>query len=188
VTCKKCGMVLLDRSRTTPGLGKRVPPPDWTFLQIGSGGTYHEDPFLIIGRVRLQLKNEYKNIWTCYFKSGKATLLVESFGALAMLHPEWIPYTGDITMLRAAKRIPIAQFDKLEGEFLEKCFDVTYEGETGIWKFFRPDFFLVQCGDRNGKYVLIPFYPRNKVEYLAGEKVTLEKLQLTNIVTWDEWR
>lgn len=81
VVCRQCGNFIIDNTRANPVLRPAPMPQDWTFIQIGTTGFIDDKQFAVIGRVRLQLLNEYKNIWTIVTESATTLLLTESFGS-----------------------------------------------------------------------------------------------------------
>src|SRR5688572_5405115 len=166
--CKNCGEVIQDRNNTDKPPRTRV-PEDWSFLRIGSTGEFSKQPFTIIGRVRLQLRNDYKNFWSAEYGHGKCLWLVESFGSFAAFTSPWHTYENDATKLRAGNVIQVSSDLKLLGEYVEKTEGVSYEGEIGPWKLFRPGFFVVQAS-HNGKDTAIFLVNKSDVEHLVGTK------------------
>lgn len=188
ISCLKCGAIIHDKTGSTPQPGKKQVPEDWSFVKIGTGGTWKNESFEVIGRIRLQLVNDYKNIWTALLPAGKMIWIIESFASFAVLQPKWENYNKDISKLKAGVIVPISEVSKFRGEYLEKCTSLTYEGENGDWRYLTSPFFLLQCSDPAGLVALIPIRPKSSVQYLSGEKVTADTLKLTNIITWNEWQ
>ena len=188
MVCRQCQNIIADKTGSRFPLQSRRMPEDWSFIRIGTTGTFENDQFAVVGRVRLQLLNDYKNIWTIVTRTGKTHQLVESFGSLSVFQSEWRTFDQALSKLRAGKTIPISSTSKYHGEYLEKSFDVHYEGEIAVWRHYHDGFFLVQCSDENSNTALFPFEPQKPVQYLHGKKVTLDILKLTNTVTWDEWK
>ena len=105
--CKKCNAVVVNNN-TSERKGEFAPPPeDWSFIKLGSGGEVEGKPFKIVGRVRLQLRNDYKNFWCAEYERGKCLWLVESFASFALFTSSWAKYTKKVEKLRAAAWIPI---------------------------------------------------------------------------------
>jgi hypothetical protein len=188
IVCGHCKGIAVDTLNFNPPLKTAPVPEDWSFLKIGTTGAYMSDPFAVIGRIRLQLKNDYKNLWTAVCKSGKPILIVESFASFSVLQTQRMPYPHEMSKLRAGKEIALTNPPKLIGEYLEKCVDVTYEGENYGWFHLNPGFYLMQASNSRNETALFPFVPNAPIEFLSGEKVTVKSLQLTNIITWHEWQ
>jgi hypothetical protein len=188
VICNNCGASIVDNSKTNPALTPAPMPEDWTFIKIGSTATINDEQCAVVGRVRLQLLNEYKNIWTLVSISAKTYQLIESFGSFSIFGPQWHIFDKDPSKLRSGKTVPISSASKFHGEYLEKCIEIHCEGEIAIWHFFKPGFFIFQCTDPEMKIAFMPFEPKEKIQYLLGAKLNLENLKLSNIVSWDEWK
>ncbi len=59
-------------------------PDDWSYIQIGTTGEYKSRPFQIVGRIRLQLRSEYKNFWCAADHKGDSLWIAESFGSISI--------------------------------------------------------------------------------------------------------
>ena len=186
--CKNCGEIVYEK-----GVGGFRPqaspiPPDWSFIQLNTTGQYNEQPFTIIGRIRLQLRNDYKNFWCAALREGTGLWLMESFASFAIFPMIWHAYTNSVSDVRAGKTIHARGGLKLTGEYVEKCEGISYEGEIGSWKFFDPGFFFVQAANRENEVAVFTIVNKKSVDYLGGMKVTVESLNLKNIIVWDEWK
>jgi hypothetical protein len=188
VVCKQCHVIIVNNTSSGTKLQPKPMPEDWSFIRIGTTGTFETEQFAVVGRIRLQLLNDYKNVWTIVTRTGKTLQLVESFGSFSVFQPDWRAFDQALSKLRAGKSIPISSTTKYHGEYLEKSFDVHYEGEIAVWRHFHDGFFLVQCSDSESNTALFPFETKQPVQYLHGKKVTLDILKLSNTVTWDEWK
>lgn len=188
VVCRKCGGFIVDNTRARPALQPAPMPQDWTFIQIGTTGFFDNEQFAVIGRVRLQLLNEYKNIWTIVTQGGTTLLLTESFASFSVFRPDFIEFDSGQEKLRAGKPVPVRGQGKFYGEYLEKCIEIHCEGEIDGWRNFVTKFFMLQCADVSRNTALVPFEPGKPTYYILGKKVTLKDLKLSNIITWDEWK
>lgn len=185
IACPGCGNIL----KTSVGnVSRRSPPDDWSFIQIGTKGVYNQQHFEVTGRIRLQLRNEYKNYWCIAYNENSSAFLYESFGSLAILDGEFKNYQGDVRKLKAGHKIKHDKSLVLTGEFVEKCESITYEGEVGNWKEFQPGFFIVQAGTSNGWIATYRIVDSSRAYYYLGNKSSLEKLKLEKIREWDEWK
>lgn len=187
VVCRVCSEIITD---AVNGSEKPKPahiPDDWSFLQIGTTGVYKNYNFTVIGRLRLQLRNEYKNFWCAIYEGGKCLWIVESFGSFALFSSAWQEIKSESAHLHAGKKITLANKVELRGEYVEKCEGVSYTGEIGSWIFFYPGFFVMQASNASGQTAFITI-KKSIAHILTGEKVTLKELNLKNILTWDEWK
>jgi len=179
-------MVITENASDEPLLVAKV-PEDWSFLQIGSAGEYKNNAFTIVGRVRLQLRNDYKNFWCAVYSTGKCLWIAESFGSFRVFTTSWQRYKNDATKLRAGKTIHLGGNIAMQGEYVERCENLRFEGEIGPWNLFRPGFFVVQASRDSGETAIFTIY-RDTVDILTGERVSSEDLKLTNILEWNEWK
>lgn len=186
LVCKSCQEVLYCNNAS--GKPEKSPvPPDWSFIQIGTEGGYKESEFRVVGRIRLQLRNEYKNLWCAVVANGNYIWFMESFGSISVLGPTWEEYDDDIRSLHAGASVKLYDDWRLKGEYVEKCEEISYEGELGKWDLFEPKFFFIQCSDSSLQTAIFTVF-KKKIMFLKGRKITLESLNLKNILTWDEWK
>ncbi len=150
ITCREChGIVHYEKPLAAPPPSARV-PEDWSFVQIGTTGQYNQKPFTVTGRVRLQLRNDYKNLWCA---SLTATRTYGSWN-LSAASGYW-ETTGKATKATSKNYgLPIrsrwTKDKKLTGEYVEKCEGVSYEGQIGPWPSLYPaGFFVVQGSSGN---------------------------------------
>ena len=186
--CKSCGNIVYEKVVGPVKPQASAPPPDWSFIQINTTGEYNQQPFSVIGRIRLQLRNEYKNFWCVGLQNGNSLWLMESFASFAIFPAVWHNYANSVSNVRAGQIIHARKGLKLTGEYVEKCEDITYEGEIGSWKLFEPGFFIVQAANKENEIALFTIRNKNDVDYLGGLKIQPETLSLKNIMVWDEWK
>jgi hypothetical protein len=163
-------------------------PPDWSFIQLNTQGQYDQQAFTVVGRMRLQLRNDYKNFWFCDTGRAKNFILMESFASFYVLIPSWQSFTKDVRHLRAGQSISLKGGLKLQGEYVEKCEGMSFEGEIGCWKLFYSGFFFIQASNKENKTAVFVIGGKDKIEYLTGERIDQSNLNLTNILQWDEWK
>lgn len=186
ILCKQCGAVLLNKvERNSTALDKI--PPDWSFIHVGTSLEVEKKQLNVCGRVRLQLRNEYKNFWCCAHRDGTHLWLMESFGSLAIMRPQWLPFDDGTKQLRAGGTLKLPDIT-LYGEYIEKCERISVEGEVQGWNLFSPDFFLVQMANNNRDIFVFAIKSKKEVLGLRGRKAEPEELKLKNIQAWDEWK
>jgi hypothetical protein len=185
LACRNCGKILATSSRSAHLKDSPV-PEDWSYIQIGTTGKYNDASFQIVGQIRLQLRNEYKNFWSAEYGSGNCLWLEESFSSFIVFTSSLIDYPYEPEKLRANSPIPISSEIKLKGEFVEKCEVISFKGELGKWYAFDPKFFLIQAsrGNQTASFFL---ESASNVKFMVGEKCTYEQLDLQNIIVWNEW-
>lgn len=162
-------------------------PDDWSYIQIGTTGEYKSKPFEVVGRIRLQLRSEYKNFWCAADQSGDTLWIAESFGSISVFTSSWQKYDKKVSGLRAGSNVRISQNLSLAGEFVERCEGLVLHGEIAEWNLFKKGFFIIQAGNAS---LTGYFFPENKetIHMLLGEKATIELLKLKNILQWNEWK
>ena len=187
LVCTKCGQTIQEIPSAS-----RVPhsanmPDDWSFIQIGTTGEFKKNSFQVVGRIRLQLRNEYKNFWCAADLSGSVIWIVESFGSISVFTSPAQKCTEKVSALRAGNPIKINQTLVVTGEFVDKCESRSIRGEIGLIDFFEASFFIIQAG--RSIYTAY-FFPRESGDtlMLLGEKASIESLNLKNTVVWNEWK
>jgi hypothetical protein len=169
-----------------PSDGK-IMPDDWSYIQIGTTGEFKSRPFQVAGRIRLQLRNEYKNFWCAADHRGDPIWIAESFGSMSVFTSPWQKFPEKVAKLRAGVTIHVSQSLKLVGESVEKCESLSIRGEIAEWILLNPGFFILQAGISS---ITAYFFPEdeNNIHMLLGEKATIESLKLKNILQWNEWK
>lgn len=186
--CRNCGSIVYERVMGPVKPKVSAIPPDWSFVQLNTTGEYKQQPFTVVGRIRLQLRNDYKNFWSAALNDGGAIWLMDSFASFAVLRDAWHTYTNSISDVRAGKTFHARKGLKLRGDFVEKCEGISYEGEIGSWKLFEPGFFFVQAANSGNEIAVFTIANKKDADFLSGEKVEVEQLALKNIIAWDEWK
>jgi hypothetical protein len=186
--CKNCGDIVLEKLHGNEKPQVSRVPADWSFVQLNTTGEYRQEIFKVVGRVRLQLRNDYKNFWCCSVSYGKTIWIMESFASFAVLDASWYSFDKDVRHLHAGESIQLKSDLKLKGDYVEKCEGVSYEGEIAGWKLFWPGFFVIQATNRKGQTAVFTVKAGDHIEYLTGETLEWEKLSLKNIVQLNEWK
>lgn len=188
IVCEKCGALVHThhsiRDRILPA---RI-PADWSFLQIGSAFEFAKEDCQVVGRIRLQLRNDYKNLWCAALKSGKYIWIIESFASFAVLSGAWVEFKQSVSKLHAGGSISLKKDLKLKGEYVEKCEGITYEGVLGEWRLFKPGFFFIQCSNKENRTAVFTVDGNHNIFSISGEKVDVRLLNFKNILSWDEWK
>ena len=130
LACKNCYEIIACKDETTRPPKSPI-PADWSFVQIGSTAEFNKTPLKVIGRIRLQLRNEYKNFWCAEAGLGKCLWIVESFGSFAVFEPTWEKYNDKANKLRSGISIVFKDNIRIIGEYVEMVEGVSYQGELG---------------------------------------------------------
>lgn len=185
--CRKCSTIIFDGRDSGSKIAYTQPPPDWSFIKVGTTGELQGQPFKMVGRIRLQLRNDYKNFWCAEYDRGKCLWIAESFASLSLFTNNWAKYGKSVQKLRAGSWIPANEKVKLRGEYVEKCEGISMEGEVGPWMLFEPGFFIVQASHKEGLTAIYLIKEKENVHWLLGKKITPDALKLSNLIKWDEW-
>jgi hypothetical protein len=187
LVCKNCSAIVFENVNGAPRPDPTRVPADWSFVQMNTTGEYGGETFTVVGRVRLQLRNDYKNFWCGAFRDGRSLWIMESFASFSVFDNQWQEYNNEASNLRAGSPIRITKDKNVIGEYVEKCEGISYEGEVAGWKLFHPGFFFVQGSRTDGETAIFVNKAR-EVEFLQGRKVEIQKLNLKNIIAWNEWK
>jgi hypothetical protein len=176
--CKFCKSTLVRDADTLKRIGQQGELfDDASRIQIGTGGTYQDTIFSVIGRIQLRYDAGYWNEWYVLFPSGKTGWLSEASGIYAMLldaspstnFPEFdnvlVGQTlrvNDQTLTATDKRI--AQCVAAEGEL---PFPITDRWQSKTIDFQRDD-------------VLVTLdYSDTKVALFVGQTVSIDSLKFS---------
>lgn len=189
LVCPKCATIIVNEKGYV--IESPAPPDDWSILQLGVTGSYQTKAFEVIGRIRLQLRQEYKNYWCVWFDQGqKYGWLAESFGKYAMCEPTVfnLDDMGDIFTIKAGDKFELYSKSTVIVDYVDPCEWVSVEGEVAHWADFTR-FISVQAQNNES---IVAFFNLNqgthRVNFIVGEACTLELLALTGIREWNEWK
>lgn len=189
IICQQChDIVFYNEYFNLANLVAGPVPDDWSFVKIGTQFQYNQHLLTIIGRIRYQLRNDYKNLWCASLPNRTHIWIMESFASFCILGSSPQPFSQDMEKLRAGELITLKGGLNLRGEYVEKCEAVSYEGELAPLKFIQAGFFFMQFSNNKNETAVFFVMPGMKIEYLAGGKIDIDKLDLKNIITWDEWK
>lgn len=188
IVCEHCHSIVYENVVGYKKPGVTRVPFDWSFVQIGTTFNIDKEVYTVVGRVRLQLLHDYKNFWCAAGTNSKYYWIMESFASFSVLDPSWHHFNASVDNLKADTPVMLGPKMRLKGEYVEKCEHVSYEGEIGEWKLFEPGFFFSQSSNMSGVTAVFLVNGHHDIQYLQGVKSEFEKLQLQNIVQWDEWK
>jgi len=167
-------------------------PDDWSVIQVGSKGAYQKHNFEVIGRVRLQLQQDYKNFWCLWYEDRKKyAWLAESFGKYITYESSFLDVydNGEFSGLKIGHKFIIHDNVTVVANYQEQCVWISLEGELCLWPILKKGFALVdaQNNDRMAACFIIP-PDRRAGKFLVGEVVDFHDLNLVSIREWDEWK
>jgi hypothetical protein len=182
--CYNCGQVLADA--TSKGIRAKPVPEDFSIVQIGTTGTYKTKSFEVIGQIRMQLRREYKMLWFVWYQIDDTYgWLSEAYSHFAMC-PAWTyPYTEKELVFGESAKIS----DKLTivPSYFDQCEDVTYGGELKRWDYLSAGFTLAAGGNQNVECLFFAYPAVGNIQFLVGEVVQLDALELKQIREFNEW-
>jgi hypothetical protein len=161
-------------------------PDDWSAIQIGTTGRYKGQSFTITGRIRFQMKNDFRNLW-CARYDDKTIWIGQSLESIGFFTPPFAPYPYQFENLRAGVFVEFTDKIKLKCEMLESCVDIRYEGEVLEFPFPNADVVMFQASNTLGNTVLIFSNRKGRLHFLWGELMLVNGVSLENVRTFTEW-
>lgn len=190
LVCTKCGTTLINELNLE--LEDARMPDDWSIVQLGTTGKHKDRTFEVIGRVRLQMRQEYRNFWCLWFdKDQKYGWLVEAFGKYAVCEPELFDLDdmGDIFSIKAGDKFDLYGKSTVVVDYVDPAEWTSVAGEIAHWKSLSKRFISVQAQNDEG---IIAFFNLNshthRVRFVVGETTTPGALALKEIREWNEWK
>ena len=190
VICRSCGAVM--PSETFRALTDFHLPDDWSVVQIGSSGVYQKKNYEVIGRVRLQLQQDYRNFWCLWYPEiKKYDWLVESFGKFTVYDNVFFDLHNSLEFLDMEPGHKFIIHDKVTvfANYQDQCEWVSLEGELCSWPSLQKGFAFIdaQNNDLIAACFIIP-PDRRAGKFLVGQIVNFRDLNLASIREWDEWK
>jgi hypothetical protein len=161
-------------------------PDDWSVLQIGSNGIYKNKPFKITGRARIQLENDFKNLWCASYDNG-SIWIAQNLESTSFLLPPFTAFTGDYSSIRAGNFVEFSSTVKMKCEFVEACTDLQIEGEISNFPITSSGFHLAQVRNKSRNSALIVKKGAEDSQFLWGE-IAPDDFKFDNLKKLDEWK
>lgn len=187
-TCTACATVIANKTQLP--LPKNLMPEDWSIIQIGTTGVFNKKGFEVVGRIRMQMRKEYKNYWCLWFPvEMKYGWLVESLGFYAICSDTFFEITQleIIQKIRANTSFKVTENTSVTIDEVDFCESLSFSGEINTWS-FNERFFVAQ--GKNGPLIaaFIHFSAhKDRVKFLAGEWVPVKSLQLNTLNSSNVW-
>lgn len=187
LVCVKCNDVIQDL--TNQKLIRKVFPDDWSYIKIGTKGIANKKQFEVIGRVKLQLFNSYKNAWYILFDDGLTSWLMDDVGKLSIAQHATKDIDFDtIYQLVPGKKVKLKNLTCTLYS-MEECEQVYYEGEIGAWAYYSRGFFLAEGVLSNqGTVLFFLNIPKKEIHCMDTASIGFENLNPSTITQWDEWK
>lgn len=188
--CFQCGTPVVNELNFP--ITQSAMPDDWSIIQLGTSGVYKDQSFEVIGKIRLQLRQEYKNYWCLWYDQGqKYGWLAESFGKYAVCEPVVfnLDEMGDIHSIKAGDKFDLYGKSTVVVDYVDPCEWISISGEIAHWKDVSKRFISVQAQNDEG---IIAFFNLDsvghRVNFIVGETTALSALSLKAIREWNEWK
>jgi len=166
-------------------------PDDLSLIQIGSKGKYLSKKFEIVGRIRMQMKDDFRSLWCALYDDDKNPTLwiCQSLESIAFAADTFklFPPKSDIG-LEAGGSVVFGDRVKLNVGFVSRPMSIHYEGE--IARFPRPDgdFIFVHASNQsNTALVICVNKSLDNTEMLWAQTKELGDVQFENTRKFDEW-
>lgn len=161
-------------------------PDDLSTLQIGTTGIYKGTSLLITGRIRFQLKTDFRNMW-CARYGDKTIWIGQSLESIGFFTPPFMEFGYDFSGLRAGVYLEITDKIKLKCEMMEPCVAISYEGEISRFPFPNAQLTLLQASNTAGNTALIFKNHLGGIYYIWGELMLVYGYKFDNVKKWTEW-
>lgn len=166
-------------------------PDDLSLIQIGTKGKYLNKKFEIVGRVRMQMKDDFRSLWCAMYDDDKNPVLwiCQSLESLAFGADTFkqFPPNSDIDM-NAAGKVVFGDKMKLTVSFAGAPLFVRYEGE--IARFPKPDGSFVFLHAVSKNYTALVVCVDNDLkhtEMLWAQTMDLGEVKFENTRKFNEW-
>ncbi len=166
-------------------------PDDYSVVQIGSTGKYRDKKFEIVGRIRMQMKDDFRSFWCATYDDDKNPTLwiCQSLESIAFAADTFKPFPpkSDID-LNAGGKVVFGDKIKLYVNFVSAPLSIHYEGE--IARFPRPDgrfVFVHAMNNSNSALVICVNNDLNDTEMLWAHTRELADVQFENTRKFNEW-
>ena len=164
---------------------------DLCFLQIGSKGKYLNKKFEIVGRIRMQMKDDFRSLWCALYDDAKNPTLwiCQSLESLSFAADTFkaFPPKSDVD-LKAGGKVVFGDKIKLNVGFVSAPLTIQYEGE--IARFPKPDgdFIFIHAANHNHTALVVCVNKNlENTEMLWAQTKELGDVQFENTRKFNEW-
>ncbi|GHN02409.1 hypothetical protein WSM22_38980 [Cytophagales bacterium WSM2-2] len=161
-------------------------PDDLSTIQIGTTGLYRGKSFTISGRIRFQLKTDFRNLW-CASYDDRTIWIFQSLESIVFCDSRFAINEYQFEGLRAGAYMDFTDSIKLKCEMMEPCVDVHYEGEISRFPLPNTRLTLIQASSPSFNTALIFKNKSGELHYLWGEMMLVYGYKFENLKAWTEW-
>jgi hypothetical protein len=189
--CPQCGHLTTQKLRDTwlvvcSQCNESI-PDDWSTIQIGSTGMYKEKTFKITGRVRLQMQNDFRNLW-CAIYDDRTLWISQSLESIGFFKTSFDAYPAEFSNPIAGTYIVFSNKIKLKCELVEPCIGVKFEGEIARFPFPEGDFTFIQASNKEGNTMLVAQQNNGNIQFLWGELSLVNAFSFENKREFNDWK
>lgn len=184
ITCRSCQCLIKGDVNLPDQFFKMV--DDWSYLQIGSTGSYNQQSFEITGRVRIQLRNDFRNLWCAAY--GQSTLWIsQSLESLDFFSGEFKPFPIPFSRPKAGMYIEVSDIVKVKTDQVDACHSVRMEGEIATFPYPNGIFLFIHAGNLVNDTALILRHSDHDLQFLWGESKLREEIMFDRTRQFHDW-
>lgn len=185
IVCDKCPSKVFGSAALPDSYFTMV--DDWSAIQIGTTGKYKDKSFEVTGRIRLQMKADYRNLW-CATYGDKTLWISQSLESIGFFTTSFEKYPIEFYRPNAGMYIEFSDRVKLKCETVEPCISIRYEGEVARFPYPMGNFILIQASNSSGNTVLVCRKDDLDLQFLWGELKLLNTISFERIREFNEWK
>jgi DNA-directed RNA polymerase subunit RPC12/RpoP len=188
VICPACSAKVFGTA-TIPEKWTKV-PDDLSVVQIGSTGKYNDKKFEIVGRIRIQMKDDFRTLWCALYDGSKTLWIVQSLENIAFSEEPFKEFPPKSEFdVRAGARVEFGEKVILKVIFVGTCLKISYEGEIANFPYPDGTFVFVHAQNKQGNTVIIVTQgDMNRTRLLWGVTRQVEGTVFENTRTIDGWQ
>lgn len=187
-TCSSCqSLVLRSGDRYAVGLPRMAVLPDLSPMAVGSVGSFAGAEFRIVGRMRVEGANGYRNFWSLQGRDLPYRWLVHAYGTYALM-AKWPGQFPKSEMRGIKPNRSMKLDDGLDycAEMLDNSFRFAFEGEL-MEPLQLPYTIELEAGRAPNDKVIVHVMADAGLEALVGIMVDFEELHFEHSPTWARW-
>lgn len=189
-SCLRCSALMIKNNNEFIRSEKAVPVlEDMSPLKLGSQGVLEGNKFEIIGRIKFNLKGEYKNHWCLLFSNNSWFWLGESYGDYYFIKKEKTPIDPSRFKVRKIGRmIKFPNGIQYEIQYFNEVISYACEGEIPEFPFLKGNFISLELSDKGDRLVFVNVYSANQIDYYLGKYLLFDQLNFTNLRDLNGWK
>ena len=181
--CGHCRSMVVRHDMDVESLGEMAQlPDDVSPIKIGTRGKYKNNPFEVVGRLKVAWSEGYWNEWFVLFENGEEGWLAEAMGFFMMSSevkaPERIPRRKDLKVGNAYELAPSRPFYV---DDIKEATCIGSEGELPFKGLVNRKTLSVDMSSFSCDFVNIEYADGEEAHLYIGRYVEFEELALTNL-------